>query len=413
LRVQLNGRTRRWLPLGGTLAALAASSAQPGPARADVEASSHLLVFTEASRNGKGVRVIHPQTEVAASTGSLSLRAGYELDIVSGASPRVYATSEGPDAVSGATFADVRHATRGAAGFETANVALQAGYSYGWENDYRSHTLSVSARGDFLERNFSLGLAYTRNFDQVCDNANALAQQLIDRQPLGTSDECFQPGSTVTASRRLTIDSFEPALSWTATPLLLLQTGVTLQIADGFQSNPYRAVRLGHQGREPQEHVPSHRQRYAVFARAHQALPPLRGALRLGGRLYRDTWDVRAATVDGEWLNYLGPSIIVGVRGRYHKQGGAIFFRTPPDYRTLGSAGEYFTGDRELAPLSNLMAGVKLSFVKSAPPEQQAFLDELEVVVRYDVLLYRGPAETPNADRPYAHVMQGGLSLRF
>ena len=177
----------------------------------------------------------------------------------------------------------MRHAARGGLSFETATVALTAGYSYGWENDYRSHTLSVAARGDFLERNFTLGLAYTRNFDQVCDQANGLAQSLLDLRPLGTSDGCFQAVSTTLTARRLSIDTFEPSLSWTATPLLLLSLGSTLQILDGFQSNPYRAVRLGPEGREPQERLPQHRQRYALFVRAHQAVPAAAGGGAAGG----------------------------------------------------------------------------------------------------------------------------------
>ena len=101
------------------------------------------------------------------------------------------------------------------------------------------------------------------------------------------------------------------------------------------------------------------------------------------------------------------------MRGRYHRQGGAIFFRTPSELRLLGPTGAYFTGDRELAPLSNLLGGVKLSFVRVPPPEARAFLQELEIVVRYDLLVYRGADDIPNADRPMAHAVQAGISLRF
>src|SRR5207249_3959816 len=101
----------------------------------------------------------------------------------------------------------------------------------------------------------------------------------------------------------------------------------TLQVVDGFQSNPYRKVFVGSQGRAPQEHVPDRRQRFAGFARARLALPELRAAAAGMARLYRDTWDLRAATAEAELLKYLGPSIIVGAHGRYHLQSGAIFFR--------------------------------------------------------------------------------------
>jgi hypothetical protein len=395
------------------LSGLAVLLAPAVGARADVVAASHLTVFSEPSSQNQGVRVIHPQTEVAATHGALGIEAGYELDIVSGATTRVYRPGDAPDAVSGATFSDVRHAARGGLSFETATVALTAGYSYGWENDYRSHTLSVAARGDFLERNFTLGLAYTRNFDSVCDQANDLAQSLLDLRPLGTSEGCFSVGQTALATRRLSIDTFEPSLSWTATPLLLLSLGSTLQILDGFQSNPYRAVRLGPEGREPQERLPQHRQRFALFLRAHQAVPLLRAAARLAARVYRDTWDVAAASADAEWLQYFGPSLMAGVRGRYHRQGGAVFFRTAQDLRTLGPAGEYWTGDRELAPLTNYLVGGKVAFVKQPPPESRSWLGELEIQARIDFLFYRGEPGTPNSDRTRAQVFAAGASLRF
>ena len=250
-------RAAPWAVLSWAAAAVIGSLwLRVAPARADVEAATHLTIFTEPSSANQGLRVIHPQTEVSATNGAVGLSAGYELDIVSGATARVYAPGEGPDAVSGATFADTRQAARGGVSFETASVAFSGGYSYGFENDYRSHTITASARGDFFERNFSLSLGYTRNFDRVCDNPNALAQSPLARQPLATSEGCFTVGSDK-AERKLSIDTFEPALAWTATPLLLLSAGASLQVLDGFQSNPYRTVRVGQQGRTPQEFLPA------------------------------------------------------------------------------------------------------------------------------------------------------------
>jgi hypothetical protein len=197
------------------------------------------------------------------------------------------------------------------------------------------------------------------------------------------------------------------------TPLTLLQLGATLQILDGFQSNPYRAVRLGTEGREPQERLPQFRQRYALFLRAHQAIPLLKSAVRLAGRAYRDSWDVRAATADGEWLQYIGPSLIAGLRGRYHWQSGAVFFRNASELATKGPTGEYWTGDRELSPLSNLLMGAKLAFVKQSPPDSQSFIDELEIAVRFDLMFYRDAPSNPNADRNHAQIIQAGAELRF
>jgi hypothetical protein len=388
------------------------------PARADVEASTHLTVFREASNAGAPVQVIHPQTDVAADLGRwASVSAGYAVDVVSGATPIAYGSSSdavvGVDAVSGATrFSDLRQQAQGGLTVNTPLVGLSAGYSYGWEKDYRSHTLSGAARGDFLERNFTLALAYTRNFDQVCDQNNQDAQGPLDLLPLVSSENCFKIGAEDVVTRKVATHTFEPSLTWTATPRLLLQGGATLQVVEGFQASPYRKVFVGSQGRAPQEHLPTLRQRYAGFARARVAVPEVRAALAAMLRAYRDTWDVRAATAEGELVKYLGPQIIAGVHGRYHVQDGAIFFRRAVEYRTLGPVGQYWTGDRELAPLSTVLLGTKLTYLRR-PEQTQTWFEELELSVKFDTLWYNVERGGPNADRRRAYVMQVGLALRF
>jgi hypothetical protein len=386
------------------------------PARADprVEAASHLTLFREPSSSGATVQVVHPQTDVSAGLGeALTVNAGYEVDLVSGATPSVYGSAQ-PDAVSGATkFSDERQQARGGVAIETPLIGLAAGYSYGWEHDYRSHTLSVSARGDFLERNFTLGLAYTRNFDSVCDQNNEAALSPLDRQPLTSAEHCFRSDQPDVVSHAVAVHTFEPSLVWIATPRLVLQGGGTVQVVDGFQSSPYRRVAVGSEGRTPQEHVPDLRQRFAAFARARLALPELRAAVSGMARLYRDTWDLRAATAELEVSKYLGPSLILGARGRYHRQSGAIFFRYASQYRTLGPVGQYWTGDRELAPLDTALGGLKLTYLRRPERERRGWLDELELNLRFDAMIYYPPAGAPNADRRGAFIIHYLLALRF
>jgi hypothetical protein len=385
-----------------------------GDARAGVEAASHLSIFREPSTSGATVQVIHPETEVSTTLGSsAAVNAGYEVDLVSGATPAVYGSSQ-PDAVSGAThFSDERQQAHGGVSIDTPLIGLGAGYSYGWEHDYRSHTLSVSARGDFLERNFTLGLAYTRNFDSVCDQNNQGALSPLDRQPLTSAEHCFRGGETDVVTHKVAVHTLEPSLVWIATPRLLLQGGGTVQVVDGFQSSPYRRVAVGSEGRTPQEHVPDLRQRFALFARGRLALPELRAAVSAMGRVYRDTWDLRAATAEGELSKYLGPSLIVGARGRYHRQGGVVFFRLADQYRTLGPVGQYWTGDRELAPLETVLGGVKLTYLRRTERERHGWLDELELNLRFDAFFYHPPAGAPSADRRGATLFQAGAALRF
>lgn len=395
-------------------AVLLVAAAGGGAAAVDVEAASRLTLFREPSRTNGGIRVYHPQTEVSATGDVYAISAGYELDMVSGATPAIFGADDRLDAISAPTsFSDLRQEVRGGLGVETPLIGLEAGYSYGWESDYRSHTVSAGARGDFLERNFTLGLAYTRNFDSICDRDNRLAQAPIERQPLTSSDRCFRKNQDETITRGLATHTFEPTLVWTATPLLLLQAGATLQVGDGFQSNPYRRVALGTEGRTPQEHLPTLRQRYALFALARHALPAVRGALSLQGRAYRDTWDVRAATVEAGHSSYLGPSILVSLVGRYHLQTGARFSRTAPQYRLEGPNGRYWTGDRELSPLSAVTGGAKLAYLRRWEGDSGRWIDALEIDVRFDMSFYDLEAGAPNSGRRQATIAQAGLSVTF
>ena len=381
------------------------------PVFADVQAASRFTMFREPGTKNAGITVLHPQTDVSAELNGASVSAGYEVDMVSGATPRVFG---GVDAVTSATrFTDLRQAARASVGWNVADVGLLAGYSYGWESDYISHTLQVGARGDFLEKNFTLGLFYTRNIDSVCDANNALAQGLLDRKSLVSSDKCFEAGQVETVKRSVDIHTFEPTLSWTATPKLLLQFGATLQLLDGFQSNPYRRVLVGSQGRTPQERVPETRQRYALFARANYAVPALRAAVSLLGRTYRDSWDVLAATADAWFTSYLTDALLFGVHGRYHKQTGALFYRSAPDYETLGPPGSYWTGDRELAPLGTITSGLKIAYLRTRRQKPDAWLDELELNVKFDGMFYGLERFGPNSDRKMALITQVGVSARF
>jgi hypothetical protein len=400
----------------GVAAALAAAALGAPPAGANTEAASRVTLFREPSTSNSGITVIHPQLDVGAALGSsFNLTAGYDVDIVTGATPRTFGPTAGIDAVSGAThFSDVRHEVKAGFDFSRPTSGLSAGYSYGWESDYKSSAVSAATRSDLMEHNFTLAVAYTHNFDDVCDANNAVAAgQPLNLVPLAKSDHCFQSGMTDVVKHRLDIDTFEPSLTWTATPRLVLQGGSTIQILDGFQSNPYRAVLVGSQHRTPQENMPRLRQRYAAFGRAAYALPDLRASLMATVRFYRDSWAIQASTAEIDVNKYLAPSVLVTARGRYHQQTGASFYRNAQEYQTLGPAGQYWTGDRELSPMSNFLLGGKLAYLKRPGQERSAWYSEIELSAKMEGLFYRLDSFAPNADRKMAYIWQGSFALRF
>jgi hypothetical protein len=268
--------------------------------------------FTEPSK-AQGLHVFHPQLDVSVDAHrSISFNFGYEADVVTGATPRVYGSM---DAISSATqFSDTRHAFHGGVEVRIGPTALDAGYTYAFENDYRSHAIDASARVDLWGKNTTFKLGYSHNFDSVCDVDNSGASP-IERKSLGTSKGCFA-GTMGLIDAPLAIDSY--AASWTQvlTPILVSDLSVSFQVLDGFQSNPYRRVRLFGTF-EAQESEPFLRQRVALQARMRVALKRAHAALGLLGRYYWDTWGVQSGTAEVAWEQWVHPQLLLRVRGRY------------------------------------------------------------------------------------------------
>jgi hypothetical protein len=400
-------------------AAVAPALLAPAAARATQDASARVTLFKEPSSQNEGISVVHPQLDLGTTMGpELHLGLGYEVDIVSGATPKVFQPRAGVtdvDAVTGATtFSDVRHQFHGALSYDRPTSSVSLGGSYGWESDYKSLAVTGATRSELVDHNFTVGLSYTHNFDDVCDANNAnLGDQPIKLRPLTSSKTCFT-SAIDTATHRLHIDTFQPSVSWTVTPKLLLQVGSTVQILDGFQANPYRSVLIGQERNVPQERLPLLRQRYAVYARALYALPAVRASAHAMLRGYQDSWAVQAVTGEVLLNKYFGSSMLISGRGRYHLQSGASFYRDAVGYRNFGPNGQYWTGDRELSPMSNYLAGGKIAFLRRPEQERSTWFVDMELDVKYELLLYRlDSPDAPNADRTHAHIFQGAFSIRF
>ncbi|HVT10593.1 MAG TPA: DUF3570 domain-containing protein [Polyangia bacterium] len=415
MRLQLTRSWRRRLPLVVALAGAALAV----PARAadnPTEASARFTFFQEPSKENGGIKVIHPQVDASSPLGAgVGIAAGWAADAVTGATPAVFGPHVGVDAITTATqFHDLRQQAHGALSYDRPDAGIAASYAYGWEHDYRSHSLSVTTRDDLYDHNFTLGLSYTHNWDSVCDANNAAATTPLDLHPLTSSEHCFTAGAADVVSRRLSIDAVEPSLSWTMTPRLVVQGGGTIQLLDGFQSNPYRRVLVGSQRQEPQEHEPTYRQRYAVFARAAYAFPQWRASALAMGRLYQDSWAMQAVTGDLQVNKYLSQWALLTLRGHYHLQSGASFYRDGQGYRVNGPAGQYWTGDRELSPMSNYLIGGRVAFLRRPQQERSSWFAEMEADVKYELLMYHlDSVNAPNADRPYAHILQAAFAVRF
>jgi len=372
------------------LAALALAAVAPA-ARADDRAEVSTSLFAEKRDGGKGgLTVIHPQADVGIDLGRfVSLDAAYSADAVSGATSVIYQA----DAISSATtFSDLRQEGTLGFGLHGRRSRLNVSATLGTERDYLSRQIGGSASVDLPGRNTTVAIAYSHSFDQVCDKDNGtLSPQ--ETKALTGADACAKrsvifgkdrPGFTLW--RDLSIDTAQVTVTQNLSPTMNLQLAGYGQVLEGFQSNPYRRVRIG--ANSPQEHIPSTRDRWSLSARLNRFLPKLHSAVHFDARFYDDTWRVVGGDVELGYSQYIGKSLLLKLHARVYQQSAANFFKDAFYYQTESTAGEYFTGDRELSPVRTATFGGKLTVITIGGDKPVwGLFDKLQLNVKADALM--------------------------
>lgn len=385
----VSGPQRVWGWAGVCLALLGLWSS--GALAQAVEGELGSQVFIEPSENSD-MLVLSPHLSLRAQPlESVAVSAGYSADIVSGASESIKAgplLADRPDIVSQASVTDFRHvASLGVAAIRE-HARVEAGYSYGVENDYRSHSVSVTTATDFLQRNTELAVSYAHGFDQVC-NLRQLGIAATLRSRLDSSVGCFSdPDRTVADD--IALDNLQ--LGWTQswTPVFITQLTVSGSIQHGFLGNPYREVVLGPTGQGAQEHHPDNRARGAATLRLKYYLKGLRTMIGGSVRGYGDSWDILSQTYELEAERHLLPWLRLRLHGRYYSQTEALFWSD--DYTggepRYGARGQYWSGDRELSPLKSVLLGARFlaSFRKTHDERLAGMFQSFSAGVSLDLM---------------------------
>ncbi|MBT8495682.1 MAG: DUF3570 domain-containing protein [Deltaproteobacteria bacterium] len=382
------------------LAALAVAVTTAAPLALADDRVDFSTTWYQENRNGGqgGLTVVHPQLDLGVDLGEhVSLAGRYAADVVSGATASVYST----DAVSSATtFSDYRNEGALGLGFSGSRSRVNFTVGTGVERDYASLTFGGSGSIDLPGKNTNIAASFTYNRDEVCDRINANTTPL-ERQALIGDDPCEKSvifgKSTAgqTTWRDLRIATVQTALTQNITPTIVGQLSLYGSILNGYQSNPYRRVRVN--GIEAQENVPEVRARIALLARLNKYLPKMRSAVHGSLRGYSDTWGVNSVTLEMGYSQYVGKHLLFHGRARVYQQEQARFFKDAFFYETEGAAGAYFTGDRELSRLRHLVTGAKLSYIAfdDAGGEVWGLFDEVRFNLKGDVLFYDELASDP------------------
>jgi Protein of unknown function (DUF3570) len=411
MRLQLSRLLARALGLCGLLCAA-------GAAAQVAELAPRTTVFLEPSGTSK-LLVVNPSAALAVTpTDWLEVHAGYEADIVSGATESLKGGRLSPvDIVSSATdFKDTRHQVSGGFGLTRDDTKLSATYTFGTESDYRSHAFAVSAGTNFLQKNTELTIAYGRGFDQVCTTAFADSDSPSVKLPLDSSKGCFSNADD-RATRKVDLDNFQSGWTQTWTPVFATQVVLYGALQHGFLENPYRAVVIAPAGDQALENHPTNRLRLAAALRGKYYVKPLKTAFSAGARVYRDTWDILGQTYELEAERFVLPDLRLRVHGRYYRQTEALFWSD--DYTggepADGPRGQYWTGDRELSPLSSYLLGGRIVFKKMAEPQKRiAFVMlSFETSISFDLMKTQLDEFTWGGKRPDDTLgMVGSLGVR-
>jgi hypothetical protein len=379
-------------------------------AHAEDVAEFSTTLFAEKRDGGSGrLTVIHPQLLFGIDIGQFTtFDFAYSADVVSGATASIYQV----DAVSAATsFSDLRNEASVGLGFRGKRSRISFTGLFGTERDYLSRQIGGTASIDLAGRNTTVALAYTHGFDQVCNRDNGDATPLENRALTG-DDTCAKSavvkgkdrpmadtGGSPTKWDDLTIDTAAVTLTQNLSPTMNMQVALFGQIQEGFQSNPYRRVRIGPNA--PQEHIPDTRARWSVSLRLNKYLTKLKSAAHFDSRFYNDTWGVTGGNVELAYSQYMGKSLLLRLYGRIYQQSAATFFKDAFYYETESTAGEYFTGDRELSPVRNVTLGGKLTVITIGEDKPVLGLfDKLQLNLRGDIMLIDVLAADSVANNP-------------
>ena len=253
-----------------------------------------------------------------------SVAASFVLDTMSGASPLFHDTLSG---ASGLGVTDYRKAgdlklTRY---FDRAAVGLQ--FAYSTERDYLSRALAVDARVSSEDNNTTVAFGAGHSEDNI-DSVNLVARGEHKR----TTD------MLVGVTQVLSVND-------------IVQSNLTYSVGNGYYNDPYKAIDVR----------PDHRDQLAWLTRWNHYIGTFDATLRLAARYYRDTFGIRALSLQSEWVQPVG-SWIVSPSLRVYTQGAADFYRDPPFPQGF-RLNEPYSADQRLSAFGAITAGLK--FAKS------------------------------------------------
>jgi hypothetical protein len=284
------------------------------------------------------------------STRVVAPEVGARLDFPSGATVEttylvdaITSASLAAGAIEDIAFTEVRHDVNVTLGrrleLDGNPTVLTASLRRSHEPDYDSLSVSLFGAAELNKRNTAVSFRLTFLSDEVRQNFRGR-----DNTPTtaGFREELRGVGTAVGITQLLSRNAY-------------VGVDYELFVLEGFTANAYRRVLAA--GTPLPEFHPETRRRHTVAGRLALMFPDIGTALHLHVRLYRDDWDILAATPEARVYKKLGSYSNLRFRYRYYTQGAAFFYRADGDYQL---SDPYMTADPKMAPFHSHLLGSQL-----------------------------------------------------
>lgn len=236
-------------------------------------------------------------------------------------------------------------------------------YTNSEETDYSANNVTFGISQDFFGDLTTLGISYSRGWDEVRRNGDDNFAEDTERQ------------------------GFRIDLSQILTKNLILNLNYEGITDEGFLNNPYRQVRFlnpdSARGFDWQPEVyPRTKTSSASAVRALYYLP-YRASLKGEYRWYTDTWGVQAWNIELGYVHPLPKGLTLDVKYRYYDQTAADFYSDLFDRRDQQN---FLARDKELSTMTSqtIGAGVSYEFDASFMPG----IDRGELNLFVDYILF-------------------------
>ena len=254
-----------------------------------------------------------------------SIYSGYHYDNISGASP---------DVLLGASkYSEDRDEYTIGGTYLNDNTLLDLSFIHSDEDDYDSNTVSFDVSHEMFGAMTKVNIGASIGKDDVMRNDLDSFSEDLDRH------------------------SFRAGLSQVLTKKIVARFDYEATVEEGYLNNPYRfvfvnGVSLG----SGSERYPRTRTGQAFAIKAIKYWDH-RASSSVGYRFYRDTWDIRAHTIDLNYSQYIGNQWVADIYGRFYTQDEANFFSD-----NFAVPLKYMARDKELSSFDSYSIGARISY---------------------------------------------------